>query len=276
MRQLTGQVEQLQYRNQQLEQQLARGAAGRSASAAAQRGAPAATAIRPAAGLSTATARLSAAAARLPPQQDAYPPGPPPAGGRRGDAFDPNQNPNAPGVPRTLGGRAVAAAPPLDNQASDEEPVCRCARRPSGRRAARSQHHGGGSRERAADPARGAPDSRRAAAASAAQSERNRSARRPADGDGAERHAEGRIRPRLRLCAAQGLRARRGLAARLHEEVSGRPSGGATRTTGSARRCSSASATAMRPRFSSKSPPSMTSRRARRTRSCGSASRSRR
>jgi tol-pal system protein YbgF len=29
---------------------------------------------------------------------------PEPAGGRRGDAFDPNQNPNAPGVPRALGG----------------------------------------------------------------------------------------------------------------------------------------------------------------------------
>ena len=27
----------------------------------------------------------------------------PPAGGRRGDAFDPNSEPNAPGVPRTLG-----------------------------------------------------------------------------------------------------------------------------------------------------------------------------
>jgi tol-pal system protein YbgF len=29
---------------------------------------------------------------------------PPPAGGRRGDAFDPSQNPNAPGAPRALGG----------------------------------------------------------------------------------------------------------------------------------------------------------------------------
>ena len=53
----------------------------------------------------------------------------------------------------------------------------------------------------------GAPDSRRAAASAAAQSERHR---RAADGDGADQHAEGRVRPRLRLRAAQGLCARRG------------------------------------------------------------------
>src|SRR5437588_705015 len=46
---------------------------------------------------------------------------PPPRGGRRGDAFDPNQNPNAPGVPRALGAPGtVAAAPPLGVTASDE------------------------------------------------------------------------------------------------------------------------------------------------------------
>jgi tol-pal system protein YbgF len=76
IRQLTGQVEQLQYRNQQLENQVRRmqeEASARPPTTA--RGAPA-----------------------LPP------PGPPPvASGGRGDAFDPTQNPSAPGVPRTLG-----------------------------------------------------------------------------------------------------------------------------------------------------------------------------
>jgi tol-pal system protein YbgF len=71
------------------------------------------------------------------PQQQSYPapqaypqqpmtesePAPQLRGGRRGDAFDPYQNPNAPGVPRTLGRPGtIAAAPPLDNQASDEPP----------------------------------------------------------------------------------------------------------------------------------------------------------
>src|SRR3954451_24970820 len=65
------------------------------------------------------------------PQHQAYPqpsiiqqesePAPPPRGGRRGDAFDPGANPNAPGAPRTLGNPGtVAAAPPLDNMLSDE------------------------------------------------------------------------------------------------------------------------------------------------------------
>src|SRR5882724_3912505 len=92
VRQLTGQVEQLQYRNQQLEGQLA--ARGSQSAAPAQQRAAAPPPQQP-----------------YPPQapQDSYPPGPPPQGGRRGDAFDPNQNPSAPGAPRTLGGGAVAS-----------------------------------------------------------------------------------------------------------------------------------------------------------------------
>src|SRR5439155_5946571 len=116
VRQLTGQVEQLQYRNQQLEQQLGR---------AAQAGLP--------------PQRMAAPPQFSPPpqaypQQQAYPPAPSlmqqepepapqPRGGRRGDAFDPNQNPNAPGVPRALGvPGTVAAAPPIGATASDEPP----------------------------------------------------------------------------------------------------------------------------------------------------------
>jgi tol-pal system protein YbgF len=109
VRQLTGQVEQLQYRNQQLEQQLARG----------QHAEP----PRP----------VAPQPQYAPPQPQAYPPPQQaypqqqvyaqPAGGRRGDAFDPNQNPNAPGAPRTLGNPGtIAVPPPLDNQESDEPP----------------------------------------------------------------------------------------------------------------------------------------------------------
>jgi len=126
VRQLTGQVEQLQYRNQQLEQQLARAPQG-SPQPAQQRTAapPPQPQYAPPQSYpqqQQTYPQQGYPQQAYPPQQDAYPPGPPPAGGRRGDAFDPNQNPNAPGVPRTLGGGAVAAAPPLDNQASDEEP----------------------------------------------------------------------------------------------------------------------------------------------------------
>ena len=110
VRQLTGIVEQLQHRNQQLEQQLTR--APQAAPPAQPRG----PVLPP--------PQAAAPPPRAHPPQDAYPPGPPPTGGRRGDAFDPNQHPNAPGIPRTLGSPgSVAAAPPLDNQASDELPV---------------------------------------------------------------------------------------------------------------------------------------------------------
>jgi tol-pal system protein YbgF len=101
IRQLTGTIEQLQYRNQQLENQLR--------STAATPGAQPVQALPP------QPAR--------PPVQAAVPPVPvtaaPPASGRRSDVFDPTQNPNAPGAPRTLGGPQnepppiVAVEPPL-------------------------------------------------------------------------------------------------------------------------------------------------------------------
>ena len=121
VRQLTGQVEQLQYRNSQLEQQLARAA-----------GAPQTVPARPSAPQPPYAPPQSYPAQSYP-QQQAYPQQtapmiepyspPPPTGGRRGDAFDPNQNPNAPGVPRALGAPGtIAAAPPLGATASDEPP----------------------------------------------------------------------------------------------------------------------------------------------------------
>src|SRR5688572_1698892 len=95
IRQLTGTIEQLQFRNQQLEQQL-RAQVGTT---------------QPHAGMPSQAAQPPGrpsmqAAAPLPPPVAAAPvlPPPPSGPGRRGDAFDPNQTPNAPGAPRPLGG----------------------------------------------------------------------------------------------------------------------------------------------------------------------------
>jgi tol-pal system protein YbgF len=94
LRQLTGTIEQLQYRNQQLEMQLKRMQDD--------------TEYR----FQQLGSRGGAAPA---PQAAPIGPGnaPPPASspGRRSDVFDPAQNPNAPGAPRTLGNQAVIAAP---------------------------------------------------------------------------------------------------------------------------------------------------------------------
>jgi tol-pal system protein YbgF len=89
IRQLTGVIEQLQFRNQQLENQLRR-----MAEDGDPRGAP-----RP--------------AGQARPQIAPGPPAPAavPAAPRRGDAFDPTQHPNAPGAPHTLGSLGVPAAP---------------------------------------------------------------------------------------------------------------------------------------------------------------------
>jgi tol-pal system protein YbgF len=71
MRRLTGQIEELQYRNQQLEQMVR---------------------------------QMQEERGGAPPRPGAAPAGPPPAApNRRSDAFDPNSSPNAPGAPHTLG-----------------------------------------------------------------------------------------------------------------------------------------------------------------------------
>ncbi len=103
LRQITGTLEQLQYRNQQLEMQLKRMQDD--------------TEYR--------FQQLGSRSAPPPPAQTApIGPGnaPPPATtpGRRSDVFDPGQNPNAPGAPRTLGNGAVIAVP---EQAQDNGPV---------------------------------------------------------------------------------------------------------------------------------------------------------
>jgi tol-pal system protein YbgF len=118
LRQMTGVIEELQYRNQQLAEQLRRmqGDPGAQQSSAQPRpvgptmapsGAPAA--VRPIPG---------------PPAQGPAPSQPP---GRRGDAFDPSQNPTAPGAPRTLGalpgGTGVLNQPPDQVVAEEPPPI---------------------------------------------------------------------------------------------------------------------------------------------------------
>jgi tol-pal system protein YbgF len=99
IRQMTGVIEELQFRNQQLAEQLRRlqeeGGGVQQSSAQPPRPNSPPIAVRP------------------PAPPPASPPGPP---GRRGDAFDPSQNPTAPGAPRTLGAIPGGGAP---NQSLD-------------------------------------------------------------------------------------------------------------------------------------------------------------
>jgi tol-pal system protein YbgF len=91
IRQLTGAIEQLQFRNQQLESQIRR---------MQEEGGP-----RP--------------AVQSRPQNS------PPAAtpGKRGDAFDPLQNPNAPGAPHTLGSIGASGAAPSMSADAGEQPI---------------------------------------------------------------------------------------------------------------------------------------------------------
>ncbi len=113
MRELTGQVEQLQYRNQQLAQQLQRlqeAVQGGTASTSAVPPRPTARyqySPPPSAPLPAAPAVVAAAPPVAPaPIEPASSPN------RRGDAFDPTRNPNAPGAPRALGTSTTATEPP--------------------------------------------------------------------------------------------------------------------------------------------------------------------
>jgi tol-pal system protein YbgF len=114
LRQVTGQNEELQFRNRQLEEQIRQ----------LQAGNPAAANARP--NVAAAGAAPPGPLSRQPQQpgydQQAAAPAPvalePPVapvgqGRRRGDAFDPSQNPSAPGAPRALGG----GQPPVTEEA---------------------------------------------------------------------------------------------------------------------------------------------------------------
>jgi tol-pal system protein YbgF len=89
IRQLTGTIEQLQYRNQQLENQL------RASGGPVAQPAPPQPVTRPS---------MAGTAIQAAPLPATSPPPPPPPIGRRSDVFDPSQHPNAPGAPRALGG----------------------------------------------------------------------------------------------------------------------------------------------------------------------------
>jgi tol-pal system protein YbgF len=109
IRDLTGSVEQLQYRNQQLEQQVQR-----LQQEAAQEGRGSARSPsppqRPSGQYPAPGASPAPVAAAMPPPMGA--PMVEPASGRRGDAFDPAANPNAPSAPRPLGSSTTATEPP--------------------------------------------------------------------------------------------------------------------------------------------------------------------
>lgn len=99
LRTLTGQNEELHHRNQVLEDQLRQLQAGGAPPPAAS-ARPNVAAVPPA---------QPSPGYRQPPYDQRLEQAPvqeqaPPAQGRRGDAFDPGQNPNAPGAPRALGG----------------------------------------------------------------------------------------------------------------------------------------------------------------------------
>src|SRR5262249_30311690 len=136
------------------------------------------------------------------PQTLRAPSSPAATAGRRGDAFDPAQNPNAPGAPHTLGAINPPGGAPIVGADAGEPPVGA----PGGRGAAAPL-----------DLATMGPQS----GPQPAQSPHNPAAGR-ARHAGALADPERRIRSRLRLCAAQGLRARRRRLPQLLEQISQR------------------------------------------------------
>ena len=184
LRQLTGQNEELQYRNRQLEDRL-RVASGRRARRARRsaRGRPAQHrrgTSDPAQSSLTGNHRSSrdmsqqiAAPAPIVQEPEGVPPAP---GRRRGDAFDPSQNPNAPGAPRALGGGQL----PIPAEAPVGAPGGRDAGEPLD-----LGNTGGASYPAEPPPAPGANGG--------------------ADHSAAVGDAEGRVRSRHRLHGAQGL-----------------------------------------------------------------------
>jgi tol-pal system protein YbgF len=130
LRQLTGQNEELQYRNRQLEERLRQLGGGAAVAPAGQPPMAQSPVTQP--GVAAVPPPMQPNPTyRQPQAQPGYPqaqpgyeqqqiaapapivqePAAPQAGGRRrGDAFDPNQNPTAPGAPRALGGGQLPIA----------------------------------------------------------------------------------------------------------------------------------------------------------------------
>lgn len=112
LRQLTGQNEELQYRNRQLEERLRQFEGGAQAAPGQAPVQPNVAAVPPAQSAPVYRQQQQQPAqqnyepqiaAPAPIVQEAPQPGAPGVR-RRGDAFDPSQNPSAPGAPRALGG----------------------------------------------------------------------------------------------------------------------------------------------------------------------------
>jgi tol-pal system protein YbgF len=101
MRQLTGTLEQLQYQNQQLQEQL------RTLQQQVDAGGAPRSSPRPPLGAGQGPAPVQPAPVYQSPIDQV-----PAQGGRRGDAFDPNAQPNAPGAPRQLGSLQVPPEQP--------------------------------------------------------------------------------------------------------------------------------------------------------------------
>ena len=130
VRNLTGMVQELQYRNQQLEQQVQRLQGGTAAAASSapavsapppvpQQRAAVSTALPPpsASQYSPPGSRYSTPAPNQYPSSTPYVPAPGPAGAgvpldAGHDAFNPALHPNAPGAPHALGTSTIATEPP--------------------------------------------------------------------------------------------------------------------------------------------------------------------
>jgi len=113
MRQLTGTVEQLQYQNQQLQSQVRELQQRAGIAGPSTQGGPGS--LMPPSGMPRNATPMGPPSGMPPAVQQPMNTAPLPD--RRGDAFNPSANPNAPGVPRTLGsetvsdGRVVSATP---------------------------------------------------------------------------------------------------------------------------------------------------------------------
>jgi tol-pal system protein YbgF len=115
LRQLTGQNEELQYRNRQLEDRLRLLQGGAQAvpggqPAVAQPGIAAVPPVQPGPTYRPPQAQPGYEQQIAAPAPIVQEPAGAPEGRRRGDAFDPGQNPNAPGAPRALGGGQLPIA----------------------------------------------------------------------------------------------------------------------------------------------------------------------
>jgi len=121
LRTLTGQNEELQYRNRRLEDQVRQlqGSAGAPQAAPGAAAAPVAPQQPPVYSQPPQQAPVYGQQPQAPIVQEQAAP-PPATGRRRGDAFDPSQNPSAPGVPRALGGGQLPV--PAEQGATGRDP----------------------------------------------------------------------------------------------------------------------------------------------------------